>query len=553
MTQSSAALLAFSPRRAKWLVAIAISSVIVIFHYYFSTHAGGFWRDEVNLINLSGKPSLADMKKDSFPVLMPLLVRSWRDLGLDDGTQLRLLGMLIGLGVPAALWLVAWIARRSAPLLGLALFGLNGTLLVFGDSIRAYGLGCLLIVLTVAAAIAFLRRPQWMRAGLLAAAAVLSVQTLYHNAVLVGAICLGGMTVCARRKNWLAAGQVFFAGLLAALSLLPYLRVLFGGEATTVVIRSGLEGWRFFSAFRDVLGFPFPEYICIWAALALGLMVLAGITLSRVPQNPSPIADADDFRLFAGITVVTAFIGFVLFLWLAAFPSQSWYLLPLVALAAACIEIGFSIGQGRRCFLILALAIVSVAMTIPAASRVLHYRFTNVDRWARKLSATVSPEDYIVVTPWFDGISFNYYFRGSTPWTTIPPLPDHSAHRYDLVKLQIQNTNAIQPVLKQIIETLQGGHRVWLLAGAGLVDVPSAGTSPLPDLPPAPLKNSGWSEAPYTMVWNSQIAQLLADHAVRFGPVDNPAAGLPFIEDTELFLAEGWTDSAQTKDESKKF
>jgi hypothetical protein len=126
----------------------------------------------------------------------------------------------------------------------------------------------------------------------------------------------------------------------------------------------------------------------------------------------------------------------------------------------------------------------------------------------------------------------------------LPPLTDHTAHRYDLVQIQIQNTNAIQPVLEQIVTTLQRGHRVWILAGMGWMDIPDPGTFAPPNLPPAPLKNSGWSETPYTMIWDSQVAHLLGDHAIQFTRVKNPTAGMRIIENTELFEAEGWKNSA---------
>ncbi len=62
-------------------------------HIYFLFHAGGLWRDEVNLINLAGLDSLHEMSQDSFPVMMPLLVHFW--MGLGPGKSdigLRLLG-----------------------------------------------------------------------------------------------------------------------------------------------------------------------------------------------------------------------------------------------------------------------------------------------------------------------------------------------------------------------------------------------------------------------------------------------------------------------------
>jgi hypothetical protein len=535
--------------RSCLLAATLITAAIVWLHFFFLFHAGGFWRDEVNLINLAASHSLAEMKKDSFPVLMPLLVHGWSAIspGKND-LILRLLGTLIGLGIPAVFWLTAWKTRHSPPLLSLLLFCLNSTLLVFGDSIRAYGLGSLLIVLTAAGAVAFLRRPSWRRTGWLALFATLSVQALFHNAILIGAICIGVWAVCWRQKNWTAAAQIFLAGLAAAVSLLPYVSGLMAGRESSMVLRTGLKSWRFIAAFQDALGFPLGAYFYAWAILALALFFLAGATLRRARKTPTAPGDGlDDLSLFAGTTVLVAVAGFVLFLWLAAFPSQSWYLLPLMALTAVCFEIGLPVLRGKMRALFFGLVAGTTLIAIPTATRDLHLRFTNVDTWAGELKTFASPDDYIVIVPWFCGITFDHYFKSPTAWTTLPPLADHATHRYDLVQIQIQNTNAIQPVLERIVTTLQHGHHVWVLASMGWMDIPEAGTSAPPSLPSAPLKNSGWSEAPYTMVWDSQVGHLLGDHALQFARVKNPTAGMQIIENTELFLAEGWKNQSPNK------
>ncbi len=531
-----------SLRQPAWLAAILLTAAIAGLHFYFLLHAGGFWRDEVNLINLAHSSSLAGMEKDSFPILMPLLVRGWSALGLGHhDLTLRLLGTLIGLGIPAALWLAAWQARRSPPLLGLALFGCNSTLIVFGDSLRAYGLGCLLIMLTAIAAVAQLRQPSWRRTGWLALLATLSVQTLYHNAILVAAICLGASAVCWRKKNGRAAAQVFLAGLVAALALLPYAAGLIAGQKSAAVIRTGLKSWRFFAAFQDALGFPLGQYVYAWALLAAALIFLAIKTVCRTAKNSAEAGDAaGDLRFFAGTTVLFAFVGYVLFLRLAAFPSQSWYLLPLLALAAVGFETGLPDARGKMRAGFFGLVAATALIAMPTANRDLHTRFTNVDTWAAELNTAAAPGDYVVIVPWFCGIAFNHYFKGEAAWTTLPPLADYTTHRYDLVQLQIQNTNAIQPVLARIVATLQRGQRVWILAGTGWMDVPDPGTTAAASLPPAPLEKSGWSETPYTMVWVSQVAHLLGDHASQFARAKNPTAGKQIIENTELFLAEGW-------------
>jgi hypothetical protein len=538
-------------RQPDWVVAVLITAAVIWLHCFFSIHAGGLWRDEVNLVNLAGRHSLSDMARDSFPVLMPLVVHGWSANGpgrSDEG--LRLLGALIGLGMVAALWVSAWVARGSPPLLGLVLFALNSTVIFYGDSLRGYGLGSLLIVLTVGAAVAFLRCSSLRRAVWLALSAVLSVQALYQNAVFVGAICLGSWVVCVRRKSWRPAVLILGAGLVASVSLLPYVPMLVSGRSSVEVLRTDLHFKYVLDNLAVATGFPLGIYACVWVLLAIAGITSGCAVLCRkmeAPDQPGGAVTAEDVRLFAGTTMITAGAGFAGFLWLAGLPTQPWYFVPLLALVAACFDAGLPSLPRLGRVALFGFVAATALIAIPAAQRDLNcYRFTNVDLWSRQLTADASPGDYVVVTPWYCGISFNRYFKSSTAWTTLPPLADHSTHRYDLVRIQMQNTNAIQPVLDQIATTLRSGRRVWVVSEAGLMDIPEPGTTSPYNLPPPPLKSWGWSSLPYMLEWLSQTAHFLGNHSRQFERVKGSATGsLHTTENLELFVASGWKDSSQ--------
>ena len=96
------------------VAALVLSLVALGLHIIFLNRAGGLWRDEVNTVNLAGHSSLGAMVRDSFPVLMPLLVHGWTAVGLGDSDLgLRALGMLIGLGLLAALWVSALVTSET--------------------------------------------------------------------------------------------------------------------------------------------------------------------------------------------------------------------------------------------------------------------------------------------------------------------------------------------------------------------------------------------------------------------------------------------------------
>lgn len=232
----------------EWVLAFLITTAAGIIHFYYWGHVGGLWRDEVNLADVSQRHSFSDVAKDSFPILMPLLVHIWRSAGLADSDQnLRRIGLLLGLGTLAVLWILSWKIRRAPPLIGLVLLGVNVTVIFAWDSLRAYGLGSLLAVALTASGFIFLQNPSGRRAVWLILFAELSVQVLYQNTVLAAAVCCGGWAVCWRRKDEDAALQVLLSAVIPAASLLPYVPNLMGFAVSSRVLRTGVELRHFFA------------------------------------------------------------------------------------------------------------------------------------------------------------------------------------------------------------------------------------------------------------------------------------------------------------------
>jgi MFS family permease len=521
------------PRKIEWLAALGITLLILALHFRFLAQRGGFWRDEVNLLNLSRQNSLADMAKDSFPVLMPLLVRAWTTLAGSGDGSLQLLGALIGLGGIAALWSAAWTARRAPPLLGLALFGGNSIVIAYSDSLRAYGLGSALLVTFAAAAWSFINKPTPKRFALLAVLAVLTAQTLFQNSILIAAVSAGALAVCVKRKMWRTAAQIILAGAVAAVSLLPYLPGIHAAQTAGAGLRSGFRWSLVGNNLATLTGFPLEQFEWVW--LALTLIVAAGVIAGWSRQARF------DGWLFTGGTLLAAVVGFSVFLNWAALPTRVWYFLPLLALTATCVEIFCPLLVGRSRTVFFGFAIATGLIATPFAWRNLNQRFTNIDFVAQHLKAEATPKDYILITPWLCGISFERYAVASPArWDTVPPIADHSKHRFDLVRNQMRSTNAIAPLLEKISATLRAGGRIWIV---GDVDIPESATPAPADLPPPPLQWTGWQDTPYNMIWDMQIAHFIRDHTHRFESVLlNIKQPVSDIENLPLRVAEGWRD-----------
>jgi hypothetical protein len=539
---------AASVHRFEWVASICITAAVFGLHFFFLSQAGGFWRDEVNLVNLAGTGSLHEIARDSFPVLMPLLVHGWSGLGFaKTDLHLRLLGTFIGLGLLLAIWLAAISARRPPPVLGLLLFATNSTVIIYGDSIRAYGLGSLLVVLLASAAWVFLEKPSWLRAGWLSLLAILSVQTLFQNAILVAAICAGAWAVCIRRKSWSPALVILLAALLAAASLLPYSATIRSMPETAAGLRTGFHLNIAWNNLETAMGFPWKDYACVWWGLALAAIIRAGMAVRKNLRNAANENPPGNLSLFAGATLLVALPCFIGFLWYARLPTQTWYFLPLMALAATCFDYSLPLLQKRFRVASFSFVTATAILSVLFAGRDLHQRFTNVDLFACQLVKQAAPQDFVIIVPWQYGITFDHYFKGQTPWTTLPPIADHSVHRYDLVKVQMQQTNCLQPVFNQMAATLQSGHRVWVLSGVNEAGITRSGTLPPPGLPAAPLESTGWADMPYTLIWASQASHFLSDHSLQFEQVavsfETNAAAVNTAELADLFMASGWKAS----------
>jgi hypothetical protein len=464
-------------------------------------------------------------------------------LGRSD-LGLRFLGLLIGMGILAVLWISSWRIRRAPPLVALVLFGLNSVLILFGDDLRAYGLGSLLAIALTASAFLFLREPSRKRAVWLSVFAILSVQTLYNSSVLVAVICLGAWAVCWQRKDKRSALQILIVAVVSAASLLPYLHNLIANNDTSLVLRVGANKLRFFSSYESIFDSPVSGYRYDWIILAAIIVVCAA---TGFWQKPSADVKTDksfvvhDFSLFASITIILATAAFPLFFWYAQMPMESWYLLPYVAAVVVCFDAALPALAGilRGVFLvfIVVTALISTALTC----KVIDYHFSNMERCAQLLAADAAPNDYVLVCPWNFGITFGYYFKGATPWDTLPPLADHSAHRYDLIMLQMENTNALVPMFQKVSKTLESGHRVWVLADSDWIVIPKPGTPAPVTLPPPPLKYTGWAWSRYSEVWADQTAHFLADHSAGFQQLPQTnSTEIYRMENMNVFVAEGW-------------
>jgi hypothetical protein len=416
----------------------------------------------------------------------------------------------MGLCVLGMLWLSARTLGLAMPLVSLALLAANLTLIRRGDSLRAYGLGCFLVLLSLSAVWSLIQRPSPQRFILAALAGILSVQCLYFNAFLLLGICGAAAVVCMRHRQDKLALVVLVAGLPAALSLVPYFGPVSAAQRWWIVEKMGVSSESFFINLAEGLGSPMLWLSLAWPGVLLAVACSALKSL-RTPPRRKQIGP-EELPLLAATTIALSLVGFFLFLVLARLPTQPWYWLPPMVLVALCADAALAQWLKPYRAWRLVIMVLLVGVSLPTSIKLARLRQTNIDIIAGRLQAQARPGDLIVVYPWYCGITFNRYYRGPTPWTTIPPLADLNCHRYDLLKETLATKAPLEPVLQRLGKTLGAGGRVWLV---GDLPVAGPGETLVPDLPPAPESQWGWADVPYTYVWGRQTENFLALHGGR--------------------------------------
>ena len=525
-------------RYSNWITAAVVTLFATYLHVLFFLNAGGLWRDEVDLVHLSLLPSVSEVWQnllhDSCPILMHLVVRAWSaaaSLGNTD-PGLRVLGLYVGLFLLLAFWFASWTMRNDAPLLAVTLAGLNVTIVRAGDSLRGYGLGSALAVLTLAVIWRLACRPSLAAFCCAVALAVLSVQSLYQNAFFVFAACCGGLMLCAVERRWRDTLPIFAVGATSAVSLLPYIP-LFARAHWYVMYKLGYRfshGWEEFSL---ATGSPLTGFTWVWVALWIGALAAAISVLfwrrDRLPEHVRGLI------LFAGTSLVLGAAGYAVFLKLAALPTQPWHYVPLMAFSVVCLDTILLAAWRWARFAAMILAVVTIATAFLFELPAVKCRQTNVDLIAARLSSEVAPNDYVIVHPFLCGATFERYYKAAAPWTTLPPLEDYTLQRYDLFKAKIQTKDPIAPVIDRITSTLQSGNRVWLVG-----NMPFTQES-VPEIREAPNNPWGWFAGPYSFYWGVQVTQFLSAHCQRSAVVIAPSTNCvnPF-ENLPVVVVTGW-------------
>jgi hypothetical protein len=528
-------------------VALGSTLLIICLHIVFGMHAGALWRDEVNSLEIATMRTLSEMWSnlcfDSFPALFFVVLRVVAGVPATAGdAALRIFGVSIGLLILGMIWLNARWLRLGFPLLSLALIGLNPMVIRYGDSIRAYGLGIALMLLALGAMWRLVESFTPGRAVFAALSAVLSVQCLYYNSILLLAICLGAAAVTMRRRQVKETLIVFAIGGISAVTLLPYVPIIQRVHLWNFIWKAPFtpaELWRTFGSRLE---------IAAWIILFV-LALIAGLWAIGRGQPADAEGPAKTERMLFGlVTLVIGTAGYAGFLGLLGYLTQPWYYIAFAAFAATCIEVVLASVRTREWSLLgrAACTLAIAGAGVYPAWQATHLRQTNVDVVAAQLEADAKPNDLILINSWNYGISFRRYYHGPAKYETVPPIEDLRSHRVDLLKAQMMAPAPMAPVLQRMDETLRNGHTIWLIGSLNFVP---PGKEPQVISPGYDGPN-GWVGGNFYATWAEQAGFVVQNHALHFERVRVPLAQpVNRYENLPLSAIRGWRGAAATPEQ----
>ena len=530
--------------RGELALAIFMTLILIGVHVIFFLHAGPLWRDEISSLTLATKPSFAEFWRflpfDPFPASYFLLLRSWHAIGLGESDlQLRVLGLLIGLSLIGAFWFSCHSIDKSPPLWPLALFALNPLTLEAGDSLRPYGFGLIWVVFAFGLIWKMTFGEIRKRTVAFAfVAAVLSVQSLFTNAFILLATGTSAILLLLCAKEWSKLILIITIGLVAALTLLPYLPIIRATGEWSKIIANKNELTGVLAVARDALAEPGTAAYWTWLALGVGSI---GSCLFAFSGRLTAIFDLKRKGvMFAGATLFITVVATIVFLCAAQYLVFPRYFLPTMGVAALSVHVFWGALPNRIATraVSLILATFIVVLSVPSLYARANMRMTNCDKIAIAVEQRASSEDLIIVTSFFYGVSFQRYYHGQASWLAVPPVADFSLHRWDLLREAMARPDPMPDLLSHAETVLRNGHRLFLVGKLG---------PPLPEepesLPPAPQTEFGWQMEPYVQSWKAELTYWIKHHTIHGNELSiNDLQSVNWFERLGVFEASGWRE-----------
>jgi hypothetical protein len=519
-----------SVARTEYGAALLLTLGAIALHGVLWANVGDPWRDEVNSIAVASAPTWSSTwdstRYDSFPVLYFALLRAWMGIFGDATGSLRALGFCLGLGGLAAAW---WLARRlraGPPLLILAMVALSAAVIRYGDANRAYGLGLITAALMLGSIWSLLIDCSKKNLAYAAIACLAATHSTYQNSLLLLGIGSAAILATAINRRWRNSACIAAVCAATALTMTIYLPNVSAWKAMMAVFPWSISVHDIFGAFGETVSSGYGEWQkWIWLAVILAGLTIALMSLLIAMEQPASTARSDAMTRssFVVMVVPILLVAYTASLIWSDYAVRPWYLLGLMLVLAAVIEAGVAALPEAPRAMRMMLPALALLIGMPAAANApaeLKRRATNISDLIAAIEREGDNQDLVIITEWYVGLTFNHLYRGSKPWMTIPDMGPHSVHRVDLLKARMMDGQGVLRELEQITNTLQAGHRVFVIGNFARLSPQMLRSQ----LPPAPHPRTGWASASYTSYWAAQAGAALTSYGPNAQLLQAPAS-----------------------------
>jgi len=410
-----------------------------------------------------------------------------------------------------------WPHRRESfffPFFTFSLFLFDPIIVVWGDSLRAYGLGSAFLVLFLYQ----IRKEVFgdsSKLPLLAAVfSFLSVWALYGNIFLVIAVSLSGMLTCLYVGEWRKVRNLFLVGMVSCFSLVFNFPVVLRMIQMKDLVDHHIGLMLAIGSLMNFLHAGGPEQIYLWSLGILGFLV--GIVVRFLERSHSNEGQAfAKETIFPCLTLVFVLLFHLVYVLKVGQVPQVWYFIPPAAIIVFMFDTMLANASRKRrwlsflSFLIFALVF---SLSFSVKIKTLSQSMTNVDVAVAQISKRSLPNDVLLVADPFQASTALRYAKDDLVvqiWPSCKKSEMRSQGRIPLIASMQNGDEAIRPLLELLMSRLRDGGSVWLLGCPAILD-PQIN---LPSTAQISVSSESWKPGPFLFCWNAQTTAFLMRNA----------------------------------------
>lgn len=426
----------------------------------------GFWRDEVQALNISSLPSAADIWRflyahESHPPLFYFLEHFVGRVTGDAATAVSVVVLMASIALIPAVWWLASLSRvQGAAVVAATLVAVSVPLSFFSVQLRPYSLLSLAMVVGTAAMVQDSETPsaRWR-----ALWSVMALALIYlHHA---GAVVVLGQVVTAfllarpavpwqvQARSWgpfvgaVAVGAIPDAVMLAHQSAVAGYPV----QHPIAVLRPLREVWGLAISFPGEVGLGvLGSAVCVFTRTRA-----AGPGLARQIAPDLVQFVASLFLVVAGLLALASYRSNLLV------PYVVLSVAPL-GLVAAGIVIAAALARAQRWRSVM-FAEFAVTCVLLSTFAFVGNGKTDTDLMARYIAAEARRDDLILLVPGALGPSFNRAFDGTQSQIDFPIVGKVTRYEFDHDFKRVASLQALDAALDSIATACRTGRSVWLV------------------------------------------------------------------------------------------